>query len=217
MTDEPVQIADALPEGWRSNWKKPGETRKEKGERNKKARLEAASDTFLEGELIPPRRGPRNQHNKPYEFDANLKAKIIERLAGGETLKKILAAPDMPSYMTVYREEQRDEEFGRDMALARQVQAAVMADEVIEISDDATADVDKNGRVDFEVIARSKIRTDNRKWLIAKLDPKRWGDKVQTDITSGGEKLEAKEISPLESARQVAFALELAKRAQEGG
>lgn len=214
MTDEPVQIGDALPEGWRSSWKKPEETRKAKSIRAKKLRKDASAEILMEGELIPPKRPPRNQYNRTYEFTDEIKAEIIERIASGQTLKRILSEDRMPSYMTVYRAEHDDEEFGRDMALARQVQAAVLADEVLEISDDSAQDVDKNGRVDFEVIARSKIRTDNRKWLISKLDPKKWGEKVQTDITSGGEKLDTKEISPLESARQVAFALELARRNQ---
>lgn len=211
MTDDNV----VTPPGWRSNWKKPEETRRAKSIRARQERLKASSDTFVEGEVIPPPKGSRNKSTRPFVLDDELKAQIVERVASGETLKKILAPKDMPSYITVYRAELADEQFGKDMAIARQVQAAVLADEVIEISDDSVSDIGENGRVDFEVIARSKIRTDNRKWLIGKLDPKRWGDKVQTDITSGGEKIETKEFSPLESARQVAFALELAKRNQE--
>lgn len=203
-----------LPPGWNPRWKRPEETKRAKRERAKRERLEASRDVFVEGVVIPPR-PPTNQWNRKYVFDEAMKAQIVERIASGETLKKIVSDENMPSYMTVYREERRDEEFGEAMRLAREVAAAVLADEVIEISDNATEDYRSDGGINYEVIARSKLRTDNRKWLISKLDPKRWGDKVHADITSGGEKIESKEISPMESARQVAFALELAKRANE--
>jgi len=91
--------------------------------------------------------------------------------------------------------------------------AELLAEEVLEISDDVSEDYKADGSINYELVARSKLRADNRKWLASKLDPARFSDKVQTDITSGGERIEVKEISPIEQARQVAFALELAKRA----
>lgn len=213
MTDEPNI---ELPEGWRPEWGPPA--RKLKKEANKRTKLEADKDIFLTGQVIPPKRKAREElgiQKRPW--DDALKAEIVERTAEGELLGSILSDPAMPSRMSVWRMQQSDEQFGLDMQMAREVAASLLAEEVIEISDHAAEDYRADGSINYEVIARSKLRTDNRKWIISKLDPKRWGDKIQTDVTSGGEKIEAKEISPIESARQVAFALELNKRAQEAG
>lgn len=181
---------------------------------NREIKRQADAETF--GEIISPVRPKRNQWNK-IELTPELKGEIIDRLSSGETIKSILSDERMPSYITVHREEERDPDFGADMRLARKVCASVWADEVLEISDHASEDVKPDGSINYELVARSKMRTDSRKWLASRFDPTRWGDKVQTDITSGGEKIEVKETSALESARQIAFALEMAKRSQSEG
>lgn len=211
MTDEP---SIDLPEGWRPEWGPP--KRRMQKQANKRKKQEADADKFVYGEVILPKCQARKELGiKKREFDDALKREIIERIAAGELLSQILAPPEMPGRMTVLRMQYEDEQFAADMAMAREAAASHLADEVIEISDHAAEDYKADGSINYEVIARSKLRTDNRKWLIEKLDPKRWGSKGQIDVTSGGEKLEAKEINPLESARQVAFAIELAKRAKE--
>lgn len=186
---------------------------------NREIKRQADEETFksvssLVGEIIPPKR--RNQHNK-IELTAELKEEIVQRVASGELMKHVCQDEHMPSYFTIHREEERDPDFGADMRAARRACASLYADEVIEISDDAKEDVKPDGSVNYELVARSKMRADNRKWIAAKLDPARFSDKVQTDITSGGEKIEVKETSALESARQIAFAIEMAKRSQPEG
>ncbi len=58
------------------------------------------------------------------------------------------------------------------------------AEEIIEISDDGSRDTytDEKGRevIDREVIARSQLRIDARKWYASRLAPKKYGDKLST-------------------------------------
>ena len=58
---------------------------------------------------------------------------------------------------------------------------------MLEIADDALGDVrlDADGRayVDHEHINRSRLRVDARKWYLAKLAPKRYGDKAEMAVT----------------------------------
>jgi hypothetical protein len=62
-----------------------------------------------------------------------------------------------------------------------------MADELLEISDDASNDWmarrAKSGDIesvpDNEAVQRSRLRVDTRKWLMGKLKPKKYGDKIQ--------------------------------------
>ena len=58
-----------------------------------------------------------------------------------------------------------------------------MAHEVIDIADEI-APTDINGHVDTGWVQQQRLRSDNRKWLLAKMLPKRFGDKVTTEITS---------------------------------
>lgn len=179
---------------------------------NRELKRQADAEVF--GEVIPPK-PKRNMYNR-VELTPELKEDIIQRVASGELLKSILADESMPSRFSIFREYERDPEFAADMKAARQVAADLLAEEVLEISDDAREDYKPDGSINYELVARSKLRADNRKWLASKFDPSRYADKVQTDITSGGDKIEVKETSALESARQIAFAIEMAKRSQNG-
>jgi hypothetical protein len=64
-----------------------------------------------------------------------------------------------------------------------------MAEEIVEISDegkrDTYIDAYGNERTDYDVIARSKLRVDTRKWLLAKMLPKVYGDRIAQDVTVG--------------------------------
>lgn len=82
--------------------------------------------------------------------------------------------------------------FSEQYAKAKQEQADFLADEIIQIADDATNDfmTITKGDVTYNVenkewTNRSRLRIDARKWIAAKLKPKVYGDK--TDITSNGE------------------------------
>ena len=65
------------------------------------------------------------------------------------------------------------------------------ADEIIEIADDARNDwMDKYNNdgevirvVDHEVVQRSRLRMDARRWLAGKLRPKKYGDKIEANHT----------------------------------
>lgn len=66
----------------------------------------------------------------------------------------------------------------------------VLAEEIIEISDDSHADekfiTDSNGNVipvcNTEFVQRSKLRVDTRKWIMSKLAPKNYGDRSTTEL-----------------------------------
>lgn len=75
-------------------------------------------------------------------------------------------------------------------ARAREAQADKFADEIIAIADDGTRDTftDENGneRTNQEVIARSRLRVDARKWLAGKMAPKKYGDKLDVEANVTG-------------------------------
>lgn len=76
-------------------------------------------------------------------------------------------------------------------AHAREAQADKMAADILKIADDGENDTYKdeegNRRTDQDVIARSRLRVDARKWLAAKMAPKKYGDKLDVDQKISGE------------------------------
>lgn len=66
-----------------------------------------------------------------------------------------------------------------------------MAADCLNIADDNGSDIRYSSEgfpsTDHDVIQRAKLRIDTRLKLLAKWNPKKWGEKV--DVTSGGESL----------------------------
>lgn len=89
--------------------------------------------------------------------------------------------PDLPDHTTITRWRIKHEEFRTQYAQAKREQAELLAQEIIEISDDSTGDTltdkDGNERMNGEWVARSRLRVDSRKWVASKLLPKVYGDK----------------------------------------
>jgi hypothetical protein len=78
-------------------------------------------------------------------------------------------------------------------ARACDIRAENIFEDIIVIADDNSNDtyIDDNGieRTDNDVIQRSRLRVDARKWVLSKMAPKKYGDKI--DLTSDGEKLQS--------------------------
>ena len=125
--------------------------------------------------------------SRPSKFTPKIADDICEQLSNGMSLRTICAADGMPRASTVFRWLASDGVFREQYARAREAQADYLADEILQIADDGANDtyVDENGnvRTDYDVIARSKLRVDARKWIAAKLKPKVYGEKVETEIT----------------------------------
>ncbi|SCY26399.1 hypothetical protein SAMN05216420_10438 [Nitrosospira sp. Nl5] len=82
-----------------------------------------------------------------------------------------------------------DAELMRQYLRAKELCIDAYAEEIIEISDDGSKDTytDEKGRevIDREVIARSQLRIDARKWYASRLAPKKYGDKLLNGNDSG--------------------------------
>jgi|SanBayMetagenome_1026888.scaffolds.fasta_scaffold13005_5 hypothetical protein len=77
--------------------------------------------------------------------------------------------------------------FGQRYARAKHVVALRWADELTTIADDRSDDyvMNEEGKMvpDHDHISRSRLRIDTRKWILGKVLPKVYGDKVITEIT----------------------------------
>lgn len=124
---------------------------------------------------------------RPSAYSQELADQICERLSNGESLRSICSLDAMPSQSMVFRWLTAHPEFREQYALAREAQADMLVDQILEIADDGRNDtyMDDNGnvRTDTDVIARSKLRVEARKWMAGKLRPKVYGDKQTTELT----------------------------------
>lgn len=124
---------------------------------------------------------------RPSIFTDELAATICSRLAAGESLRRICSEDAMPCRDTVFVWVSTNPAFSDQYAKARQFQMDAMVEDILEIADDGTNDTyeDADGRVkvNADVIARSRLRVDTRKWVMSKLAPKKYGDKVLQEIT----------------------------------
>lgn len=148
-----------------------------------------------------------NKKGRPSIYSQELANTICSELASGKSLRHICLSEDMPAATTVHQwvledkgaDEKGNGGFSKQYARARDIQAEIMFDEILEISDDGTNDYmtitkgDKEYNTeDREVTNRSKLRVDSRKWYLSKVLPKKFGDKM--DVTSDGKAIKGNSI-----------------------
>lgn len=128
---------------------------------------------------------------RPTKFSIALAAEICDRLAGGQSLREICRSEDMPCVSAVKNWLRDKPDFVAQYALAREAQADHFAEEILEIADDGSNDwMERQGRdgevipvLDREHVSRSQLRVDARKWLMARMAPKKYGEKTSLEHT----------------------------------
>jgi hypothetical protein len=122
---------------------------------------------------------------RPSAFTAKLLDEICDRLAKGEPLTVICRDEHMPSDRTIRNWMQARADVSSAIAHAREVGFDALAAECLEIADFGVNDTKMVGEggherevPDHEWISRSKLRVETRLKLLAKWDPKRYGDKI---------------------------------------
>ena len=128
------------------------------------------------------------------EFDPDVANQICELIVQGYTIREIDAKPELPSKTLIFKWLAQQPAFAEQYARARDFRADDMADEIMEISDDGTNDwierQQRDGTIeaipDHELVQRSRLRVDTRKWLMGKLKPKKYGDRILNEHMGEG-------------------------------
>lgn len=130
------------------------------------------------------------RRKRRHKFTAPLGKALCKMLASGMTLNEVCRRPLMPPESTV-RSWAIDpaHPFSAKYVRAREIGYAKMADQIIDIADHSVNDymrrVTKDGGVETlinrEVLERTRLRIETRKWLLSKALPKMFGDKVAVD------------------------------------
>lgn len=127
-------------------------------------------------------------HSKEYKdkaFDRIIYDIEINALSTRKSIKKAGISNEL-FYQMIDSDEQKAKQYAR----ACKERCEALADEIIDIADDTKNDktiVDGVEMTNHEAINRSRLKVDSRKWLLSKLYPKKYGEKL--DVTSDGDKL----------------------------
>jgi len=124
---------------------------------------------------------------RPSSYSDEKATEICLRIAEGESLRQVCRDDDMPARQTVFRWLEAEPGFRDQYRRAREMLLEYWAEEIVDIADDTTLDTvtrtTPQGReyeaIDHENIQRSKLRVHTRQWLMSKLAPRKYGDKVE--------------------------------------
>lgn len=106
--------------------------------------------------------------SRPSSYSDELAERICDRLSDGESLRQICLDDAMPSRSTVIRWMEADTAFATKYARAREAQADLMDDRILEVTNKTEAG-------DLAPDA-ARVVLSGLQWRASKLQPKKYGD-----------------------------------------
>lgn len=130
------------------------------------------------------RTAPKRRLGAPSTFTQAAADLLCDRIATSrKSITRICTEePALPNVTTVLRWLAGNESFRIQYARAKELQTEVIEQEMLEIADETGRDTiggDNGPQPNSEWIARSRLRVDTRKWLMSKLAPKKYGEKLE--------------------------------------
>lgn len=131
---------------------------------------------------------PKKKIGRPSKYTPELAAEICERLSNGEPLRQICRDDHMPAWQKIYEWMQRDDALGEGgaglsgaIARARETGQDAIAEEIwLDMKREPERILSEGGgRVDAGYVQWQKAKAEIGLKLLAKWNPKRYGDRVQ--------------------------------------
>lgn len=114
-------------------------------------------------------------------YDQAKADRICEALSQGKSLREASEAEGV-SHATVLTWARDNEAFANQYARAREIGDDLEFEGLDALSDEQP-ERGPDGKVDAAWVSWQKNRIDTRKWTLARKRPKKYGDKVQTELT----------------------------------
>lgn len=111
---------------------------------------------------------------RPTDYNEELVAEICSLMASGKSLRSICASDDKPCMTSVFLWLTKYPTFADNYAKAQKERSEAMFEEMLEIGDDVEAEP--------AAVSKAKLRVDTRKWALARMNPKKYGDKVEQTV-----------------------------------
>lgn len=124
--------------------------------------------------------------SKKYTADdrVTVSAAVLADMVGGLSLRKSCEKNGVarPTFLLWCND---DPVLADQYARARQMLIEDMEHDLLEIADAPVGATD-NGSTDSGAVAKQRLQVDTRKWLLSKLAPKKFGDKLETTLLGNG-------------------------------
>jgi hypothetical protein len=124
---------------------------------------------------------PPKKIGRPSKYTPELANEICERLSEGEPLRQICRDDHMPAWQKIYEWMQKDESLSGAIARAREVGQDAIAEDILREMDQKPERIlsKGGGRIDSGYVQLIKARADVKLKLLAKWNPKRYGDNIK--------------------------------------
>lgn len=103
------------------------------------------------------------------------------------SLNSALKLDNTPSFTTFYKWIDSDKKKMEKYARSCSKRFDNIFEDILRIADDQEGDTYKNEDgidvVNHNVINRARLRVDSRKWMLGKMNPKKYSDKIQIDTS----------------------------------
>ena len=121
------------------------------------------------------------QTGRPSDYLVEVADDICSLLASGESLNSICKKTGFPNRSTVYRWLREHDEFRNNYARASDDRAESIFEEMLDIADGAEEETAS--------IAKARLQIDARKWILSRMNPKKFSDKQSIEHTgpNGGD------------------------------
>lgn len=131
---------------------------------------------------------------RPTDYSQELADQICEQLAMGISMRTVCKTEGMPAMATMFRWLREKEEFRQQYEKAKEESSDAMAEDLLYIADTPVMGEIKTIRPDGsveikqdEMLGHRRLQIDSRKWLMSKMKPKKYGEKI--DHTTNGKDL----------------------------
>ena len=131
---------------------------------------------------------------RPTIYTQELAEKFCKKIAEGNSVRSVCSSDEMPAFQTIFRWLRENKDFREQYEYAIEERTYAMGEDILDIADDGTNDYMTITRGDMtynvenkEVTNRSKLRVETRKWIMSKMKPKKYGDKL--DLSTMGKEL----------------------------
>jgi len=124
---------------------------------------------------------------RPTDYTPDKADLICERIADGESVRKICLDDDMPKMATIFRWLAKYDEFREQYTRAREIQAETLFDEMVHIADTPQVgqkSVSKATGLEIteaDMIEHRRLQVETRKWVLGKMAPKKYSDKFMLE------------------------------------
>lgn len=111
---------------------------------------------------------------------------ICERIAKGRSLRSVLKDNGMPCRQSFHDWVDEKKERIDQYIRAREDRADTIFEDIFDIADSQEGDTitleDGKKITNHDAIQRARLRIDSRKWMLGKMQPKKYGDRLELEV-----------------------------------